>query len=128
MAHRIKRLRKRAGLTQEQLAKRVGVSRSAVALWETENTKTLRPEHLFAAADALGVDPRFLSNGTIPVASSFAELPPNTRTMIESYLKLPSSLQDHVSALVRSMAASGDQPLNQMQDEMDAVSDGKKRN
>ena len=35
---RIQTLRKRQGLTQEQLAERVGVSPQAVSKWETDNS------------------------------------------------------------------------------------------
>lgn len=33
----IKQARLKAGLSQEQLAQKIGVSRSAVAMWETNN-------------------------------------------------------------------------------------------
>ena len=97
MAVRIKRLRERAGLTQEQLAKACHVSRSAVALWETDNTKTLKTQHLFAAADALGVDPKFLVTGREPVASGLPELPQQTRLMLDAYSRLP--MQDRKSVV-----------------------------
>ena len=35
----LKRLRKRCDLTQEQLAKRLDVSQSSVAMWETGKTR-----------------------------------------------------------------------------------------
>lgn len=51
---RIEELRKRRGLTQEQLADSVGVDKTAVSHWENRFS---RPDikHLSAVADALGV-------------------------------------------------------------------------
>lgn len=126
MAIRIKRLRQRAGLTQEQLARACHVSRSAVALWETDNTKTLKPEHLFAAADALGVDPKYLATGREPVASGLTELPQQTRLMLEAYTRLPMHLQEQVSALVKMMAVSPEH--RQMQSDQDEIARGRKKN
>ena len=55
IAHHIRSLRKRAGLTQEELAQRLYVTRQTVSLWELGKT---RPdvETLQAIADCLGVD------------------------------------------------------------------------
>ena len=41
----IKKLRLAAGLTQEQLAKKVDVDQSAVSLWEAGKAKPLRKIH-----------------------------------------------------------------------------------
>lgn len=104
MASRIKGLRKRAGMTQEELARRCHVTRSAVALWETERTQSLKPGHLFAAATALGVDPEFLATGKEAMATGLSEIPARARVMLESYLELPDHLQVQFGALVQSMA------------------------
>lgn len=62
-AERIKRLRRAKGLTQKQLADYVGVSRTAVTLWEAGNTQALKGSNLLAAARALGVTPTYLETG-----------------------------------------------------------------
>ncbi len=49
----IKRLRERAGLTQAQLAEKVGASQSAVALWET-GARMPRADKLPKLAEVLG--------------------------------------------------------------------------
>ena len=41
----IREYRKRAGLTQAELAKRMNVDQSAVSLWESGKTKPLRKTH-----------------------------------------------------------------------------------
>lgn len=60
---RIRRARKAAGLTQEQLAEIVGVSRPTITQWETGSTKTMRFEHIFKAARALQKNPEWLITG-----------------------------------------------------------------
>lgn len=64
IGHRIKAARARAGVTQQWLATRVGVSRAAVAQWERETDPTV-PEHdrILKVAEALGVSAAFLITG-----------------------------------------------------------------
>ena len=51
---RIKAARKRAGLTQKEIADRLGISSSSIAQWET-GTRKPKAETLQRLADALGV-------------------------------------------------------------------------
>lgn len=60
---RIKEARKRAGMTQRELARIVGVSRPAVSQWESGDTKSLKGENLLKAAEALRVAPEDLVGG-----------------------------------------------------------------
>jgi transcriptional regulator with XRE-family HTH domain len=53
---RLRELRERAGLTQEQLADRAGVKRDAVARWESGRREP-GWSSVLALADALGVTP-----------------------------------------------------------------------
>ncbi len=53
IGQRIRKSRKKAGLTQEALARECGVSRAAVAQWEGDITKPSL-DHLQEAAEALG--------------------------------------------------------------------------
>lgn len=63
IGHRIKEARQGAGLTQEQLAEIVGVSRSAVAQWETGRTGQVGA-NLTRIAAALGVTAGHLLEGS----------------------------------------------------------------
>lgn len=63
LRERIEVARKAAGLTKSELARRVGISPSAVGQWETGETKTLEGENLVRAAAALGVDAQWLATG-----------------------------------------------------------------
>lgn len=46
MGDRLRRARKEAGLTPEELANKVGLTRIAIVQWENGTTKNLRPENL----------------------------------------------------------------------------------
>ncbi len=62
LGRRIRLLREMAGLNQQQLANKVGISRSAVAFWETGRSGHVG-KHLGALAEALGVDAEVLLTG-----------------------------------------------------------------
>ncbi len=70
---RIRAARRERGLTQDGLAAAVGVSRSAVAQWETGRAGQLT-QHLAALAVALGVGEEVLLHGP---ASRAPALPAN---------------------------------------------------
>lgn len=63
MGERIKRLREAKGLTQEELGRRCGVSKSAVSQWENGDTQNLRLTSLLKLLDVLGTDLRYLVYG-----------------------------------------------------------------
>lgn len=64
IGERIRRLRSDRGITQEELAGEVGVSRSAVAQWETGRAGQLTG-NLARIADVLGVNLDQLTHGRI---------------------------------------------------------------
>lgn len=53
-AERLRALRETAGLSQSEVARRLGIRQPSYALWETYNV-ALKPEQLLALATALGV-------------------------------------------------------------------------
>lgn len=65
LAMRIREARQRRGLTQDQLAGAVGVSRSAVAQWETGRSGQLT-SNLAKVGAALGIDIAALIDGVHP--------------------------------------------------------------
>jgi len=65
-AERLKVARKASGMTQEQLARAVGITASAVSHLESGSSKSLSMDHIFACADALGVNAKWLSTGKGP--------------------------------------------------------------
>jgi transcriptional regulator with XRE-family HTH domain len=70
---RIRDVRREHGWTQQDLAESVGVSRSAVAQWETDRAGQVR-DNLSRIAEALGVSPEYLLIGREPQASTSDEL------------------------------------------------------
>lgn len=60
--------------TQEGLAKSCAVTPAAVSQWVSGQTKNLRLENLFSAADYLGVEPRWLATGEGPMRRRMQDL------------------------------------------------------
>jgi transcriptional regulator with XRE-family HTH domain len=60
---------------QKDLARACGVTQAAVSLWMSSKTRDLRSEHLFNAADWLGVSPRWLGTGKGSMIERKAPLP-----------------------------------------------------
>ncbi|HEX3350951.1 MAG TPA: helix-turn-helix transcriptional regulator [Acetobacteraceae bacterium] len=71
VGHRIRSTRVERGWTQDQLAAEVGVSRSAVAQWETDRAGQVRG-NLSRIAEALGVTVEYLLHGAASRAPSLA--------------------------------------------------------
>lgn len=132
MAQRIKQARTRAGFSHQKLGEKVGVSRAAVAQWESGDTKGLRPDNLVAAADALRVSIRWLATGdtaddgpmfleareesptglapdAVEIARKWQDLPSETREMIRQFIYVQSLLASINPALTtRALPVSYD--------------------
>lgn len=66
IAHRIQTLRKSKGISQEELADKIGVSRQAVSKWESEQS-TPDIEKIILLSEFFGVTTDFLLKGIEPV-------------------------------------------------------------
>lgn len=75
LSERIYTLRRKAGLSQEQLAERVGVSRQAISKWEG-GLSVPELEKLSALSEVFGVTLDELVNGDPSVRSEPEESPP----------------------------------------------------
>lgn len=75
LSERLKTLRKEAGLTQEEVAKKLGISRPAYTYWE-KGEKRPTPDKLIQIASLFGVSTDYLlnSNTTNDVDLSEVEL------------------------------------------------------
>lgn len=95
---RLHALREQAGLSQQQLADRLGLTQRAYAYWE-RNPVALRPEQLRELALALGVavedllgEPNGKKRGTGPAGKM--------RQLFEAASRLPRSQQQKVAAVL----------------------------
>ena len=103
----IKTARLNMGLTQEELANKVGVQKSAIAKWENGRVSEIKRSNLKALADTLGLDPNVLlgeddecftgSSKTLtlvpPAKSASApqhapDLPPDEQRLLDIYRDL----------------------------------------
>jgi transcriptional regulator with XRE-family HTH domain len=107
---RIAEARLRAGLTQVELAKRLGVTQQAVAAWERRNV-ALRAEQIRTLAEALGTTADYL----IGIAANWKGTKGPSgkiRHVFEQVSKLPRRQQqqnvvEFVEAFVHHKAAAG---------------------
>ena len=88
LGEKIRALRKKAGLTLDQLAEQIGASKSSV--WELENKERARPsaDRINEVARVLGVTPEFLMD------DSAAE--PSVNVADQAFFRRYQSLEDPV--------------------------------
>lgn len=102
----IKSSRLEKGMTQEELAEKVGVKKSAVAKWENGRVSEIKRSNLKALSDALGLNPNQLlgdiERNPVGVAHELADiyLDANLRAMIAEYKKLSNEKQAQVREYV----------------------------
>ena len=107
---RIKAAREASGWTQPELAKRIGVSKSAVNQWENGAIQNLKLGNLFAVADALGMDVRELVFGDVSVKgvadspARYSSISPQQLALLQLFEELPPKLRNHVRALMIALA------------------------
>jgi len=109
---RIRQTRSRAGLSKAELARRIGVSLSAVVQWEHPDRGGPSARHLAALAQCTGIAFEWLATGRGPMCVSAHDGPPTLEpaamavTLFEERLlelarKLPSQRQE---ALIEFLA------------------------
>ena len=100
LGERIAQARQQAGLTQKQLAEKLGVSQRVVTYWERE-ASGLRADQLSNLAEALGVSADYLlgrerkKRGSGPAGKA--------RLLFEQVSQLPRSQQQRILATVEDM-------------------------
>lgn len=102
----IKKKRLERGMTQEELAEKVGVKKSAVAKWENGRVSEIKRSNLKMLSEALGVNPNELlgdiESDPVGVAHELADiyLDADLRSMIAAYKTLPYDKQAQVQEYV----------------------------
>ncbi len=97
-AKRLREARMAAKLTQQELADAIGVTNRAISAWEKGHAADVLAENLFAAADKLGVDPRWLATGEADKAKTAAQVADDLEALspekLEAIRQLVNSLKD----------------------------------
>ena len=118
MAERIRRARRKAGLSQAALADRLHVQRSAVSNWESVNDIQPSLQHLIALAKICEISFEWLGTGRgtmtgdidflddIPALRAELVDAPQERELLAMFRNLPTSTQGLVMALVETLHAS----------------------
>ncbi len=114
LAERIGTARKKAGLSQADVAKALRVSPSAVNQWEQGLSKNIKLEHFFALADLLQQDPHWLATGTVfPQRRTRATPPTNQpdpplkreeKALLHNFRLLPETLRKHLLKFTRGLS------------------------
>ncbi len=100
---RLHTLREQAGLSQQQLANRIGLTQRAYAYWE-RHPVALRPDQLLKVADALNVSVEDLV-GTNGKKKRGAGPTGKMRQLFEAASRLPRSQQQKIAAVLEAFIA-----------------------
>ena len=98
---RVTEARERAGLTQQQLAEKLGTSQRAIARWERDSI-ALRPDQLFVLADALSVSLDYLIGRSQERQPAAKGPPGKLRLAFDKAHKLPRNQQNRIVELVEA--------------------------
>lgn len=90
MGDRIKACRKRIGMTQEELAKALGIQNSAVSKYEKGRVDNLKRSTIAEMARIFGVEPSFLLFGSDsePIEKAYDRLNPEGQKKVIEYINL----------------------------------------
>ena len=101
LGERIATLRERAGLSQEQLADKVGSNQKTIAYWE-RRAVALKPEHIDAVAAALGCTHQEILGIEAPKARGAGPVG-KAKAIFERVSALPRDRQQKILGAVEDM-------------------------
>jgi len=106
LSDRIKYALNRTGLTQTELANRVGVTKGSVSNWVTGRNLSIRSEIFDQVASALNVDHTWLATGKGgPEAQTHNDLPEEIVELHDGFTRLSGDVRDFATVLMRAMTA-----------------------
>ncbi len=108
---RIREAREQAGVSQTELARLLGVTRSACSQWESDHGTAPRRERLEQLAGLLGVSFEWLATGkgnagiaiVEPGPAAPADLPADQRELLMLYRRLPARFRLAALNLLRDL-------------------------
>jgi|SRR5580704_4192003 transcriptional regulator with XRE-family HTH domain len=106
LGERIAALRERAGLSQDQLAQKIGSNQKTIAYWE-RHAVTLKPAQIEAVAAALACSPEEILGMNAPKARSNGPAG-KLRQVFERASKLPRDQQKHVVRVIEDTLTAYD--------------------
>jgi transcriptional regulator with XRE-family HTH domain len=110
LQERLTKAMETAKKNRADLAAACDISRAAVSKWFDANAKNLKMEHLFAVADACGVDARWLATGSGVMrpgkgsACTHADIPQRRIDLIRMYGKLPDEIRHPIRQLIEGLS------------------------
>lgn len=110
VGQRIRQARSAAGMTQDELASRSGVTRSAVSQWETGAISSIEAGTLLRAAKALSVSLDWLLSGADHAVEEHAEEYQSVPTeLLRGWSRLTASQRSAVLAEISRLADLADE-------------------
>ena len=113
LTDRIRVARKRAGLSQTDIAKALRISPAAVNHWEQGFSKNIKLEHFFALASLLKQDPQWLATGkmlprvrkatAMPLKPDDPSLSREERALLHHVRQMPNSLRKLLLRFARGL-------------------------
>ena len=113
LTDRIRAAREEAGLSQADVAKALGLSRSAVNQWEQGLSKNIRLSHFFALTRLLRQDPQWLATGQVfprarePVVMSptpdYPTLTSEEKALLHYFRQIPNALRKVVLRFLKEL-------------------------
>jgi transcriptional regulator with XRE-family HTH domain len=110
LGQRLHRARDTARLTQEQLARRIGVTRSAISQWESGMVSNISAAHLLATAKVLRVSLDWLLSGedgmeiAEDAAAPYLYAEPSESDLLPLWRQLTTSQRTAMLAQIRELA------------------------
>lgn len=100
----LRELRIAAGLTQSQLADRLGLKQNTVSQYEKGNRK-VDADTLAAWVEACGARLEIIPAGQDPIGRVPTEIMPEIRPLLEAYASAPARVRDAVRLLLQAQRA-----------------------
>lgn len=105
-AGRLRQAREQAGLTQQDLAKKLGVTKSAIGNYEN-GVSSPKWDILIKIFDVLHVDPNFLYQDDFSFRSESSSLTPQQQALLASFDQLNDEGQDKAVEYVEDLVMTG---------------------